>query len=530
MSRSIYFGALLLAALFAFVAASSSSSPVLVVPTESGNVQGFVQNDIARAFLGIPFADPPQRFGVAQPASAWSGLRNATVFPKPCIQSATLGVEDCLYLNVFTPKDTQAGDKLPVMVWIHGGRYWTGESDQYAGQWLSANGNVVLVTIQYRLNSLGFFATPELADAGSINVGFQDQILAIEWVRNNINNFGGDRKEITLFGESAGGNAALLHTMVHKYTDPSCYLDYMQTVILHSTWQWIMPTLAQQKAASIKFAASKGCSQTNSVDMLACMRALPATSVVATSGPINYFQPSVDGIFLTDQPFNLVKTGQYNTDVNVVLGYNANEGNYMAYTRASFKDPSQGNTYADYYKAVRNNSLIYWLTDSQINDVFSWYASNTASVGYWYGSAQILGDFYINCGSSLSAPYFAKYGPTYTYIWNYTSPNYPQQFLGAAHGNELPYIFNATVYGAYDFTSSDYALAARMIASWARIADKGKPDTSVWPKFKKNRPVAFLWEQNDSDLDPVTTTVPFAQSNFCTNWEPLLSADSLVQP
>ncbi len=155
MARSALFGAVVLLALLAvYATASPTSTPVLVVPTESGNVQGFVQNDLARAFLGIPFANPPERFGVATPAAPWSGVYNATAFPKPCIQSSTAGVEDCLYLNVFTPKNAKAGDKLPVMVWIHGGRYWAGQTDQYQGQWLAGNGNVVLVTIQVPNTSL----------------------------------------------------------------------------------------------------------------------------------------------------------------------------------------------------------------------------------------------------------------------------------------------------------------------------------------------------------------------------------------
>jgi para-nitrobenzyl esterase len=377
---------------------------------------------------------------------------------------------------------------------------------------------------------LGFFATPELVDAGSINVGFQDQILAVEWVRNNIANFGGDRKEITLFGESAGGNAAMLHTMVHKYTNPGAYLEYAENVILHSTWQWVMPTLAQQLSASIKFAASKGCNQTASADVLACMRALPVKNVYSTSGYVNYFQPSVDGVFLTDQPYNLVKRGEYNTDVNVIIGYTADEGNYLALSRNSYKPPSANLTEADYIRVVKTNSLRFWLTDEQIDNVFGWYAAHTAAVGYWYGEAQLLGDFYVNCGTTLAAPYFAKHGPTYAFVWNYTSPNYPDQFLGAAHGNELPYIFNSTVYTAYEFAPSDYALAARMIAAWSRIADKGKPDSSQWPKYKKKRPVGFLWEQTDADLNPPTRTVPFLQSNFCANWEPIFSTNSVVQP
>ena len=161
MARTALFGAVVLLALLAVYA---TASPVLVVPTESGDVQGFVQNDLARAFLGIPFADPPQRFGVATPASPWSGVYNATAFPQPCIQSSTVGVEDCLYLNVFTPKNAKAGDKLPVMVWIHGGRYWAGQTDQYQGQWLSGNGNVVLVTIQVQSSlSLFFFVVFHLS-------------------------------------------------------------------------------------------------------------------------------------------------------------------------------------------------------------------------------------------------------------------------------------------------------------------------------------------------------------------------------
>jgi carboxylesterase type B len=156
MARSVSAFFVLALALFAvvvFADSDSTSSPVLVVPTESGSVQGFVKDDVARAFLGIPFADNPQRFAVAQPATPWSGVRDALTFPKPCIQSSTVGVEDCLYLNVFTPKDAQAGDMLPVMVWIHGGRYWAGQSDQYQGQWLAASGNVIVVTIQVHHSS-----------------------------------------------------------------------------------------------------------------------------------------------------------------------------------------------------------------------------------------------------------------------------------------------------------------------------------------------------------------------------------------
>ncbi|ELR17982.1 carboxylesterase, type B family protein, partial [Acanthamoeba castellanii str. Neff] len=169
----------------------------------------------------------------------------------------------------------------------------------------------------------------------------------------------------------------MLHTMVHKYSNPAKYLTYAQNVILHSTWQWVLPTRAQQQAASLKWAASKGCNQTTTAAVLACMRALPATSIVSTSGLVNYFQPSVDGPAL--QP---VKNGDYNTDVNVIIGYNADEGNYMAFTRNGFRGPTAALTEADYIKSVYTTSLSYWLTSAQMDGIFNWYAGNTADVGY----------------------------------------------------------------------------------------------------------------------------------------------------
>jgi para-nitrobenzyl esterase len=138
--------------LLSFVGSAAALDDAPVVNTTSGPVRGFYQTEegnLTRAFRGVPFADPPERFAVATTPTPWTEIKNTTSFPAPCMQpGVATASEDCLYLNVFTPKDAQAGDNLPVMVYVHGGRYWTGESDQYAGQWLSGSGQVVLVTIQ----------------------------------------------------------------------------------------------------------------------------------------------------------------------------------------------------------------------------------------------------------------------------------------------------------------------------------------------------------------------------------------------
>uniref|UniRef100_A0A8D2JSQ4 Carboxylic ester hydrolase n=1 Tax=Sciurus vulgaris TaxID=55149 RepID=A0A8D2JSQ4_SCIVU len=177
-------------------------------------------------FLGVPFAKPPLgslRFAPPQPAEPWSSVKNTTSYPPMCSQDAVAGQitsdlltngkenvplkfsEDCLYLNIYTPADLTKRSRLPVMVWIHGGGLVVGGASTYDGLVLSAQENVVVVTIQYRLGIWGFFSTGDEHCPG--NWGHLDQVAALRWVQDNIANFGGNPGSVTIFGESAGGES-----------------------------------------------------------------------------------------------------------------------------------------------------------------------------------------------------------------------------------------------------------------------------------------------------------------------------------
>ncbi len=251
----------------------------------------------------------------------------------------------------------------------------------------------VVLTVQYRLNIFGFFALPELAANNSLNLGLLDQRLALYWVRDNIAAFGGNPDQVTLFGESAGAGSALLHLMINPPGESVRADQLFKRVVLQSVWQWVLPTLGQSKAASLSWSAQLGCNQSTTAEVLACMRNLPANSIspLSTTPQINYFQPLVDGDFLEDQPLVLIKKGRYATNVTVVMGYNADEGNFMASTRLGFKGPTDNITQADFLMGAKNRSLTYWLTEAEMDQVIDWYSASTAKLGYWYGLGKILG-------------------------------------------------------------------------------------------------------------------------------------------
>ena len=233
------------------------------VETNAGRVQGYseeIDGSTLDIYLGIPYARPPVgelRFKRPLPVEPWEGVHDATTLPNSCWQMVDTtfdqfpGVdmwnpntdmsEDCLYLNVWAPqrKETEAGagagDKLAVMVWIYGGGLYSGTStlELYDGRMLAVTGNVVVVSMQYRLGALGFLYSG--SDDAPGNVGFVDQYLAIKWVRDNIDAFGGDRDRITIIGESAGSVSVSAH-LLSPLSQPLISHAIMMSGTLLSDW------------------------------------------------------------------------------------------------------------------------------------------------------------------------------------------------------------------------------------------------------------------------------------------------------
>ena len=276
-------GALLAPTAAAGASAAVSHSPgarPLVVGTADGAVQGKATGPMDE-FLGIPYAAPPVgplRWRPPHPPAHWHGIRQATAFGPHCPQPASaFGVastsENCLYLNVFTPARIRPGQRLPVMVWVHGGEFLVGESNDYNPAGLVRHG-VIVVTLNYRLGAFGFLADKALAAgrAGSSgNYGLMDQQAALRWVQGNIGRFGGDARNVTVFGESAGGLSVLA-----QLASRGARGLFARAIAESGTYNLIQQPLATAEAAGRTFAAKVGCTS----KIAACLRKLPVSTIV----------------------------------------------------------------------------------------------------------------------------------------------------------------------------------------------------------------------------------------------------------
>ncbi|KFB48524.1 AGAP005837-PA-like protein [Anopheles sinensis] len=322
------------------------------VCTADGCLLGFSMTDTNStqfdAFIGIPYAKPPLgklRFKSPVPVDPWTVEYNATRRKPSCMQRSTIrlqdpiiGDEDCLYLNVYRPKENVTQPR-PVMVFIHGGGYFSGSADpqMYGPECILATKRVILVTIQYRLGVFGFLSTGDAAAPG--NAGMRDQVLALRWVQRNIAAFGGDPQAVTLFGESAGGASVQLHMM-----SPLSRGLFQRAIIMSGSALavWSLPVddplaLARRQAKLIGVSETDELTTAELVDVLQHIDA----KVLVASGqalrtwfdhPIVIYRPTIESAavpveerFLTDDPRKLWAEGRY-MDIPILLGTVPNEG------------------------------------------------------------------------------------------------------------------------------------------------------------------------------------------------------------
>ncbi len=331
MKVSLFRPVCLLAPVALFFASSSFALQSAPIPTEYGLVQGVAEKDLT-VFKGIPFAAPPVgelRWRAPQPAAKWTGVRAADKFgPDPYQGDGSNGVsEDCLYLNIWTPAKSP-GEKLPVLVWIYGGGFSFGSTSTpvHNGEHLARKG-VVLVSINYRVGSLGFLAHPELSAESprkvSGNWGLLDQIAGLKWVKRNIAAFGGDPDRVTIFGESAGGIAVSM-----LCASPEAK-GLFRGAISQSGGSFgptrdttypgeNMRTLAQAEASGVAYVQKAG------VGSIAELRQLPPDKLPGGWGSGTAW-PIVDGWVIPDDQYKLYEAGRYN-DVDILVGYNSDEG------------------------------------------------------------------------------------------------------------------------------------------------------------------------------------------------------------
>jgi para-nitrobenzyl esterase len=486
-----------------------------VVVTHSGAVRGQTAGGIER-FLGIPYAAPPTgnlRWRAPEPPAHWRGVRAATAFAPHCPQSASpfgraSASEDCLYLNVFTkPGASRAG--RPVMVWVHGGALVTGESNDYNPAALVRDG-VTVVTINYRLGALGFLADAALASpAGAAgNYGLLDQQAALRWVQANIRRFGGNPRNVSVFGESAGGLSVLA-----QLVSPGAAGLFQRAIIESGSYNPFQEPLASAEAGGAAFAAKVGCAAgPSAAATAACLRAVPVATLVADENAGGY-TPDLDGLVLKQPIETALQTGQFHR-VPVIMGTNHDEWRLFvglgggAVTAASY--PAQVQATAGVSAAVAPQVLAKY--------PLAGFASPAAGVG------AVGTDVIFACPALREETLLSKFTPTFAYEFN--DENAPERFLpatgfpfGAAHASEIQYLFGLSTAVPGTLTAAQQKLAAQMQGYWSSQAAHGRPATAgqpAWPAFSAAAPRMLSLDE----------PAPAAESNFaavhnCAFWASL---------
>lgn len=446
------------------------------VRIESGAISGVPTSSPGiYVFKGVPYAAPPigrLRWRPPQPVAQWEGVRKADQFASPCVQPLrtdplkTRGNEDCLYLNVWTPAKS-AADRLAVMVWIHGGgfRDGTGSMPLHDGEELARKG-VVLVTINYRLGVLGFFAHPELTKESdrraSGNYGLMDDIAALQWVQRNIAQFGGDPAKVTIFGQSAGSMA------VSCLQASPLAKGLFRAVIGESgaSFGGVLnnKTLADSEQAGAAFAAKM------SAQSIAELRAQPAEKlIIAGFGG----SPNNDGWLLPEPPLAIFQKGHQNR-VPALVGSNSDEGRMFArgpMTAQQFTEQARKRFGADAGEYLR-----LYPADSEAQAAESRQRATTAeSMGL---NMRLWAEAGARSASKAYIYYFTRItpgGPPAN-----TAPG--QLILGAPHGEDLAYVSN-NISHTEALRNSDTFRNAQPAAYDVKLADIV---SSYWVNFARN--------------------------------------------
>lgn len=464
-----------------------------LVTTVSGAVQG-VDVGSSCAFLGIPFAAPPVanlRWKPPQPAAPWPATLNATVASPPCPivnppgSNSTVGSEDCLKLNVWTPDPPPAS--APVIVWIHTGAFQAASAnlaDSNPRNMVERTGAVV-VAAHYRLGPFGFLGHPALtaedpAYPSSGNYGFLDQRAALAWVRDHIAAFGGDPNNVTIAGQSAGSHSVSLH-VVSPASGGYFGRAVMQSGFASTRW----PTLADAESLGTSFAAAVGCA--DPAQVLACMRSKTRNQVLlafpngqqefSESGRVAW-GPVVDGLDIPDQPRTLYENGMFNR-VPIIIGATRDEG--WIYADRSFP---AGLTADQYETAVETE---FGAADAPA--ILSMYpAGNFRSPKL--ALSQLAGDVEAVCEARRVARLVERTRtPVHLYSFEREADAVVPDLV--IHGLDRNFVFgnNFGPPSNYVLNAEDLALFSAISRYWTRFAATGNPNTdddSVvhWPAYK----------------------------------------------
>lgn len=471
-----------------------------IVTTSYGKVQGKIENGIY-TWKGIPYARAPigkLRFQPPQPPETWDGIKDCTEFGPVAYQPELpimqfLGTptqnmsEDCLNLNIWSPNPDDK--KRPVLVWIHGGAFisGSGSSPSYDGTQFSKNGDIVVVTINYRLGILGFFHLAEIGGENyraSGNCGLLDQIAALQWVKENIESFGGDPNRVTVFGESAG--AMSIGTLLGM---PAAKGLFQQAILQSGAASHVVSSEVATKNAE-RLLKILNISKEN----LEKLEEIPAEKLVEASNQLRMMTliPVIDGVYIPNHPKNAIRDGVAK-DINILIGTNKDEYKLFTIFDPTWKNADQKIIEGIFKGTFRKNweKMSQKLQSNELNRTLYERLMNISA--------------FINPALYLANEQTKNGGNVWMYRFDWESTAFNGQ-LGACHALEIPFVWNALHNEKVElFTGYSPILgklAQQMHQAWINFAHHGDPNNDFipnWPKYTLDKQTTLLFN-NESKI------------------------------
>ncbi|XP_039295607.1 acetylcholinesterase [Nilaparvata lugens] len=543
----------------------------MVVHTTKGRVRGVTltasTGKQVDAWLGIPYAQKPigpLRFRHPRPPDRWdhghdSHILNTTQLPNSCVQIIdtlfgdfpgstmwnpnTPVSEDCLYMNVVVPRPRPK--QAAVMVWIFGGGFYSGTStlDVYDHRTLVAEENVILVSMQYRVASLGFlyFDTAEVPG----NAGLFDQMMALQWVHDNIAAFGGNPRNVTLFGESAGAVSVSLHLL-----SPLSRNLFSQAIMQSGspTAPWAIISRDESILRGLRLAEAMGCPHNRSeiAEATECLRRMNASDLVenewGTLGICEFpFVPIVDGTFLDDHPHRSLATKNFKK-TNILMGSNTEEGYSFIFYHLTELFRNEENVYVnrdEFLQAVRElNPYVNNVARQAIVFEYTDWLNPDDPIRNRDALDKMVGDYQFTCNVNELAHRYADTGNNvYMYLFKHRSLSNPwPSWTGVMHGDEISYVFGEPLDPNKSFQPAEIELSRRMMRYWANFAKTGNPSVSedgTWTATYWPVHTAYGREFLTLDVNS-TATGRGPRLKQCAFWKKylpqLLSSTSTPQP
>ncbi|KAF2477571.1 cholinesterase [Lindgomyces ingoldianus] len=501
------------------------------VTIKNGTLEGIHSGEYGQDFfLGIPFAQPPVgslRFRVPQPINtSWTSTYSAKQYSAACIgygsdewPYSSLS-EDCLYLNVIRPSGYE-DQKLPVAYWIHGGGLTEGSSiDQRYNMSFIVKKSVEIgkpiigVSVNYRLSMWGFITGDEVVKTGNTNLGFRDQRLGMHWIRENIEAFGGDPKQVTIFGESAGGLSVGMHLTAYGGRDDELF----RGAIMQSGNPINYGTFEYNRDNFLNTSTQLGCGKATS--KLDCLRAIPFDTlnnwINSTAGMNLRWSPIIDGDLIQRKTSVQLQSGDF-VHVPIIDGANSDEGTAFG--------PAGVNTTQDFTKLLENAPQPVTLTSSQATKALLAYPTNITDGAVptneppsfvspkgamsrrsdaYYGDVTMIAPRRKTCQTWASFSI-----PAYCYRFN-TIPHGIPTYIGATHFQEVAFVFDNTMGLGYGYPGvsenpfegkpqSYLDLAATMSAAWVSFVHDGAPGV-YWPKYEGEVGRNWVFDANVAGL------------------------------